>query len=97
MNEAKLYYSAPTDEQFNELKEKAIIIWNKYDNQFGYVDEKVNRIKDLKNIQDNFMYIVAMFDCNNQRLLAISLSDETRKAVRDRMIDGGSPLEYIEF
>jgi hypothetical protein len=43
------------------------------------------------------MYIVAMFDCNNQRLLAISLSDDTRKAVRDRMIDGGSPLEYIEF
>ena len=42
---SKLYYTSPTNEQFNELKAKAIEIWQTYDNAHGYVDEKVNRIK----------------------------------------------------
>ena len=87
-----LYYQAPTDQQFNELKEKAIEIWNSYDNQFGYVDEKVNAIKDIQNVGDNFMYMVAMFDGNNQAKLAQLLSDETREAVSKRMIAGGQPI-----
>jgi len=93
----RLYYIPPTDKQFNELKEKAIEIWNTYDNEFGYVDEKVNRIKDIKNIKDNFMHMVAMFDLNNQSKLAEKLSKETRRSVRERMIDGGNSLEYIVF
>lgn len=28
----KLYYQPPTDKQFNELKKKAIKIWQTYDN-----------------------------------------------------------------
>lgn len=94
---SKLYYTPPTDQQFNEVKEKSIKIWNTYDNQFGYVDEKVNRIKDIKNIEDNFMYMIAMFDGDNQAKLAQLLTDETRKAVSDRMIDGGNPPEYNPF
>jgi len=94
----KLYYTPPTDEQFNELKEKTIEVWKEnHDNAYGYVTGKVNKIKDIKNIQDNFMYMVAMFDINNQALLSVKLSPETRKAVRERMIDGGNPQEYIPF
>jgi len=93
----KLYYTPPADKEFNELKEKAIEIWNTYSNEFGYVDEKVGRIKDIKNIKDNFMYMVAMFDMNNQLKLAEKLSEETRKEVRERMIDGGNSPEYILF
>ena len=92
MTESKLYYTPPTDEQFNELKEKAIEVWRTYDNEFGYVDEKVGRIKDIQNIQDNFMYMVAMFDATNQGILAGKLSKETREAVKARM-----PEEYIAF
>jgi len=43
------------------------------------------------------MYIVAMFDVDNQTLLANRLTNETRKAIRDRMIDGGSPEYLIAF
>ena len=93
----KLYYTPPIDEQFNELKERAIEVWKTYDNKYGYVDEKVNRIKDIKNVQDNFMYIIAMFDIQNQEKLAEKLSPETRKAVRERMIDGGNPENDIVF
>jgi len=93
----KLYYTAPTDEQFEELKEKAIEIWTPMGDEPSYAQGKINQIKDLQNIRDNFMYMVAMFDNNNQCKLALLLSEDTRKAVRDRMIDGGQPIEYIMF
>lgn len=97
---SKLYYTAPSDELFNELKEKAIELWTERypaDKSPFYAEEKVDRIKDLQNVQDNFMYMVAMFDENNQRLLASKLSVEARAAVRERMIDGGMPDEYLTF
>ena len=93
---SKLYYTAPEEKQFNELKEKAIEIWKTYDIE-GLENEKVRRIKKMQNIEDNFMYICAMFDISNQRKLAMKLSDETRKAVSDRIIDGGTPDEYNVF
>ena len=95
--EAKLYYTAPTDKQFNELKEKAIEIWSVMGDEPSYSQEKIGRIKDIRNVQDNFMYMVAMFDQNNQAKLANKLSEETRKAVRERMIDGGNPEFLIPF
>lgn len=95
--ETKLYYTEPPQDRFDELKKKAVEVWQTYDNEFGYVDEKVERIKDIKNVQDNFMYIVAMFDLNNQKILASKLSDETRIEVRLRMVDGGNPPQYIVF
>jgi len=89
MNEAKLYYTAPEDKIFEEVKSKAIEIWKTYDNKFGYVDEKVDRIKEIRNVKDNLMYIVAMFDSYNQFKLSAMISPESRQAIHDRIIDGG--------
>ncbi len=97
---SKLYYTAPNEEQFEEMKAKAIELWTERypaDKSPFYAEEKVNRIKDIQNVQDNFMYMVAMFDSNNQALLAEKLSPETRMAVRERMIDGGNPEYLIAF
>ena len=38
----KLYYTPPSEECFNELKQKAIEIWQSYDNTYGYVDAEDN-------------------------------------------------------
>ena len=95
--EAKLYYTAPSDEMFDELKAKAMEVWQGYDNEYGYATEKIDRIKDIGNVKDNFMYMVSMFDQDNQRKLAEKLSPDTRRAVRDRMIDGGNPEDLIPF
>lgn len=100
MNKVELYYTPPEDELFDELKERAIENWKEvdsYDDKFGYATEKIRRIKDIKNVGDNFMYIVAMFDLGNQKLLAEKLSSKTRRAVRIRMLDGGSYPELIYF
>ncbi len=40
MSEEKLYYTPPTDEVFNDVKNNALSIWESYDNTFGYVDKK---------------------------------------------------------
>lgn len=80
------YYITPPQKVFDEIKENAIKIWQTYDNQFGYVDEKVNRIKDIKdikNFKDNAWYIVAMFDSNNQMKLVSMVSEETADMILD--------------
>ena len=92
-----VYYEAPTDKVFEEVKEKCIEIWKTYDNEFGYVDERLKRIEPMENIQDNVMYMVAMFDVHNQQKLANLLSDEAKEAILERMIDGGATQETIPF
>lgn len=93
----KLYYTAPEDKYFDELKERAVQLREeRYPEATGpyYAQEKIDIIKY---ISDNFMYIVAMFDDNNQKLLADMLTPETRRAIRERMIDGGTPEFLITF
>jgi len=96
----KLYYTPPRQELFEAVKSRAMELWKEVDtdnDKYGYATSKINQIKDIENVGDNFMYIVAMFDINNQRKLADRLAQETRDAVRERMIDGGNPEEYIVF
>ncbi len=94
---SKLYYEAPTDEVFEEVKVKATEIWQGYDNEYGYADSKIDRIKDIGNVSDNFMYMIAMFDLTNQTKLSEMLTEETKKAVSDRIVSGGMPDEYNPF
>jgi len=93
----KLYYTPPTDEQFNELKERAIEIWSTMGDEPSYSQDKIGRIKDIKNVGDNFMYMVAMYDQYNQRKLAGKLTKATREAVAERLRDGGAPDYHNVF
>lgn len=95
-----LYYTPPSDEIFEEVRVKAMILWRVVDSdedKYGYASDKIARIKDIGNVGDNLMYIVAMFDIDNQSLLASGLSAEAREAIRERLVDGGQPLELIVF
>lgn len=92
-----LYYHPPSNKIFHKLKKEAKYIWNTMDNTYGYVDEKISRIKDLKNVQGNFMIMVAMFDPINQFSLSIGLDKKTREEVSLRLKSGGTPDEYNYF
>ncbi len=97
---SKLYYTAPSDSIFDEVKEKCIELWKEVDtdnDEFGYASEKIGRIKNINNVSDNLMYMVAMFDNYNHEKLATKLSPNARKEIRDRMIDGGNPSYLIHF
>jgi len=97
---SNLYYTPPSQEIFDEVKNKAMELWKAIDtdnDKYGYTTEKINRIKDLENVSDNFMSIIAMFSLNNQILLAHCLSRKECKEIRKRMIDSGMNEEYIVF
>lgn len=77
------YYKAPNQEVFDDIKTAALAIWRTYDDTYGYQSEKVNRIKDLKNISDNYGYIVGMFDSWNQNKLFRSVKlPETKELLK---------------
>ena len=83
--EQNLHNTAPSDESFEDMKKCAIKLWKTYDNTFGYVDEKVNAIKDLENVGDNFMFIYGMFDWKNQIKLVDMLKDKTWVELQERI------------
>ncbi len=91
----EFYYTAPREELFEEVRAAAMAIWEGYEDP--YRTEKINRINTIKNVSDNFMYIVAMFDMYNQAKLADRISPEAREAIRKRLIAGGAYLSTIVF
>ena len=67
-------------------------LWKEVDtdnDKYGYATEKINQVKNIQNVGDNFMHIIAMFDPNNQKILAARLADETKKEIHDRINDIG--------
>lgn len=93
----RLYYTAPSDELFEENKAACIQVWKEVSRDRFYMEEKVKSVEKMTNIGDNFMTMVAFFDQKNQFRLADKLSPECRTAIRERMIDGGHPDYLIEF
>jgi len=79
------YYQPPADEIFDDIKVNAIMIWESYDDRYGYASGKVHRIKDFENIRDNAWTIVAMFDHINQARLLYLVSTETRRAITEML------------
>jgi len=95
--EAKLYYTAPSDESFEDMKRAAMEVWEQYKDDVLYYDEKTGRVRDIKNIRDNFVYIFAMFDINNQQKCVRLLQPETIEDLRVRLLDGGNSPQYLEM
>lgn len=95
-----LYYTAPPDPVFEEVKIAAMDLWKIVDtdnDKYGYATEKIHRIKNLPNTGDNMMYIVGMFDSGNQHVLSRMISHYANKSIRDRMLSGGTPEYFIPF
>lgn len=92
--DAELYYTAPSDEIFEEVKREALKIWEEYEDP--YKSDKIGRIKDIKNVSDNLMFIIAMFDWVNQHKLARRLSREAKDAIFDRLATSGSSVMELE-
>lgn len=80
------YYKTPKLDIFNQIKEKSIELWNTYDNEFWYVDEKVDRIKDIENYKDNVWFIVWMFDTFNQYRLLQLLEWDAQELLREYIL-----------
>ena len=87
----KEYYTAPSNEIFEDIKQASIKLWNTYDNTYGYATEKIDRIKDIGNLQDNYAYMVAMFDIFNQMKLYSLVEREDTKEMILSLLETSKP------
>lgn len=93
---SNLYYKAPPEESFEDMKRACLSVWEQYKNSPGdYYKEKTARIPDMQNISDNFMYLFAMFDHINQRKVVQLLRKGTIEELRERLIAGGNDDFFI--
>jgi len=95
----KLFYTPPKDSVFDELKRACLKFWTVCFKEDGsdYVDEKVNRIKNLENEGSNFISMVQMIHPNSRILIAKQLSYKTKYEVSRRLYGSGSEDEYDHF
>jgi hypothetical protein len=80
----QLFYIAPSDTIFNQMKELALNIWSTYDDTHGYATEKKEIVNSLENVGSNFMTIYQMFDFINQSRIMDKASDDLKKAINER-------------
>lgn len=97
MIDLKYYYKQPKQEYFDELKNVCIKIWKFEDNQFGYVTEKINQIKDLENTATNYMMMIKMFHPLMWEIHAELLSLEVRNDISIRLNAGVESVETDFF
>lgn len=86
---SKLYYTAPSETVFDEIRVACLMIWSKYQEptQLGYMREKFERVLKTKNIADNYMFLIAMFDMHNQALFAKQLTSSTLNMLIDALVE----------
>ena len=75
----------PSQEIFDEMKTIATDIWKSYDDEFGYVTEKLNRINSFDNVEDNAMVFYRMFDSQNQVTFIFKASPEVRTYIKNNL------------
>lgn len=88
------YYKAPSDEVFNNIKDKAIELWRTFDDRHGYASGKIACIANLQNVEDNAWYMVAMFDSNNRGRLLEMVNEDTKAAILEMLHFSLLPNNY---
>ena len=96
MTTVELFYTPPKDECFEELRKLCISFWRSF-NEVEYVEEKVNRIKDLINEGSNFVMMVQMIHPVAREIIAKALSLETRNEISMRLYGWETENEFDFF
>ena len=96
MTTVELFYTPPKDECFEELRKLCISFWRSF-NEVEYVEEKVNRIKDLTNEGSNFVMMVQMIHPVAREIIAKALSLETRNEISMRLYGWETENEFDFF
>ncbi len=79
------YYTPPSQEVFDDIKQASIKVWQSMDDTYGYTTDKIKRIKDLENVQDNAWYMFAMFDIFNQAKLINLVASTTQEKIQEML------------
>ena len=96
MTPVELFYTPPKDGCFEELRTICIRFWRSFD-EVEYVEEKINRIKDLKNESCNFVMMVQKINPISIQIIAKCLSLETRNEISMRIYGWEKENEFDFF
>lgn len=84
------YDEAPPEDVFNEIKEKCIEYWKEnFNDENGYVTAKINRINKIKNVDNDFLFMVNMFDTQNEKFCIQGMNPKARAWIRATKISLG--------
>jgi hypothetical protein len=78
----QIIYKSPSKKVFNEIKRICKIQWRTYSNEFGYVNEKIKRIEQIKNFQADVIFMLNMFHPVLKHVLISKLSLEAKKYIK---------------
>ncbi len=92
----KLFYTPPKDECFEELRIICIRFWRSFD-EAEYVEEKISRIKNLKNEGCDFVMMIQMIHPVSREVISKSLSLETRNEISMRLYGWEKENEFDFF
>ncbi len=92
----ELFYKPPKDECFEELREICIRFWRSFD-EVEYVEEKINRINNLKNEGCNFVMMVQMIHPVSREVISKALSLDTRNEISMRLYGWETENEFDFF
>ena len=82
----ELYYTTPSDEVFNEVKEEVLKLFEIIDGMGSdYYKEKEEIITRIENVKDNMMYLISTLSENNLPKLAEALSKKAKTEVYNRL------------
>tara|TARA_R110000772_G_scaffold62137_4_gene139657 strand:- start:1026 stop:1352 length:327 start_codon:yes stop_codon:yes gene_type:complete len=85
-----IYDNAPPDDVFAEVKNTAYQYWfDNFDNTHGYVTGKVERINTIENHDDNYLFILNMFDRTHETNCISKMSKKTKDWIRKSKIAKG--------
>lgn len=97
-NNLEYFYTPPLDSQFEELRRVCIWFWETlYKEDVEYMNEKVDRLKNLKNEGANFISMVQMIHHNLRPIIAKQLSLKTRFEISKRLYGPASENEFDCF
>ena len=92
----ELFYKPPKDECFEELRTICIRFWRSFD-EVEYVEEKINRINNLKNEGCNFVMMVQMIHPVSREVISKALSLDTRNEISMRLYGWEKENEFDFF
>jgi hypothetical protein len=88
-NKSMKYEPILTDGIFTEVRSLVTKIWNTFDNEFGYVDEKMAVVNSLPQEWTSVIQMIRMFHVLIQRRIFEALSDEANESIKLEMYDRG--------
>jgi hypothetical protein len=88
-------YLPPRQKVFDEIKKACIDMWNTFDNTYGYVDEKMERVEQIHNDGADVMFLLNMFHHNLRAFIISGLSPEAKDYIKyyDKLNEEGLSTE----